>query len=53
MAYQQSPPYAHLQPVQPDVVSGEQYRYALTNFVSSVILSMPLKLSLTSFRSSE
>ncbi|KAF8905079.1 hypothetical protein CPB84DRAFT_1727449 [Gymnopilus junonius] len=32
MAYQQSPPYSQLQPVQPDVVSGDQYRYALTNF---------------------
>ncbi|KDR78967.1 hypothetical protein GALMADRAFT_94170 [Galerina marginata CBS 339.88] len=33
MAYQQSPPYAQQQQhVQPDVVSGDQYRYALTNF---------------------
>lgn len=34
MSYQQSPPYGQQAPLQPDVVSGDQYRYALTNFVS-------------------
>ncbi|KAF9562003.1 hypothetical protein CPC08DRAFT_663746 [Agrocybe pediades] len=34
MAYQQQ------QPVQPDVVSGDQYRYALTNFVSGTSLTL-------------
>jgi hypothetical protein len=39
MAYQQSPSYQaqqqQAQAQQNDVVSGDQYRYALTNFVSS------------------
>ena len=40
MAYQQSPSYQaqqqQAQAQQSDVVSGDDYRYALTNFVSSI-----------------
>ena len=44
MAYQQSVPYAqqqqlHTQPMgiqTQDIVSGDQYRYALTNFVRGI-----------------
>lgn len=51
MAYQQNQVYgqqATPQPQQQDVVSGDQYRYALTNFVSTDHLSPSELLALTS-----
>lgn len=49
MAYQQNyGQQATPQPLQQDVVSGDQYRYALTNFVSTDHLSPSKQLTLTS-----
>ena len=55
MAYQQNQVYGQQATPQPqqqqqqqDVVSGDQYRYALTNFVSTIYLSPSELLTLTS-----